>query len=175
MVRLAKVWNPVPEHVKCTTEDGASGLSRNKPLLIKGGTEETLSIDASSCGEGVKFLEHLHLNIDMTSGASRGALSVILRSPEGTVSILMGPRPKDVMQTGFGRFGNWPMMSVHYWGEPIVSPIYGGVWSMTVNNAGDRPCILNDWGLTFYGTGIDPQPGVSMRPVFMVRMSLDHF
>ena len=60
------------------------------------------------------------------------------------------------------------MMSVHFWGEPVLSPTYGGVWSLTLNNAGNRPCILNDWGMTFYGTRLDPQPGVSIRPVFMV-------
>ena len=59
-------------------------------------------------------------------------------------------------------------MSVHFWGEPVLSPTYGGVWSLTLNNAGNRPCILNDWGMTFYGTRLDPQPGVSIRPVFMV-------
>ena len=86
----------------------------------------------------------------------------------GTVSILLGPRPKDTIPTGFSKFSQWPMMSIHFWGEPVVSPTFGGVWTLTVKNSGSRPCILNDWGLTFYGTSEDPQPGVSIRPVFMV-------
>lgn len=53
------------------------------------------------------------------------------------------------------------MMSVHFWGEPVAGP-----WTLTVANAGDKPCVLNDWQLIFYGTESDPQPGVPMRPDF---------
>ena len=92
----------------------------------------------------------------------------------GTVSILLGPRPKDTIPTGFSKFSQWPMMSVHFWGEPVVSPTFGGVWTLTIKNSGSRPCILNDWGLTFHGTSEDPQPGVSIRPVFMVINKIQH-
>ena len=52
-------------------------------MVIRGGTEEIIGLDVSQCGDAIKFLEHLHLNIDATSGANRGDLSVLLRSPEG--------------------------------------------------------------------------------------------
>ena len=103
-------------------------------------------------------MEHLHLLIDLTSGARRGDLSVILKSPAGTQSVLLGPRPEDQIRTGFSLFKTWPMMSVHYWGEPVVVPDVGGVWTLTIDNRGDKPCVLNDWQIRFYGTETDPQP-----------------
>ena len=68
---------------------GQSGVTSNSPVLIKGGTEESIGLDVSACGDAIKFLEHLHLNIDATSGANRGDLSVLLRSPEGIKKILI--------------------------------------------------------------------------------------
>ena len=53
-------------------------------MLIRGGTEESFGLDAFACGNEVKFLEHLYLNIDATGG-TRGNLSVLVRSPEGIV------------------------------------------------------------------------------------------
>merc|ERR1712047_232662 len=64
----------------------------------------------------------------------------------------------DQIRTGFSLFKTWPMMSVHYWGEPVVVPDVGGVWTLTIDNRGDRPCVLNDWQIRFYGTETDPQP-----------------
>jgi subtilisin-like proprotein convertase family protein len=167
MVRLAKIWIPVPEPIKCSTQPGQSGVNKNKPVIVKGGTEQTITLDASNCDK-VTFIEHIHLFIDMTSGAKRGDLSVLLRSPGGTVSILLAPRPLDDIRTGFGLFKTWPMMSVHFWGEPVAFPDVGGDWVLLIRNDGDRPAILNDWHLTFYGTEFDPQPGVALRPVFEV-------
>merc|ERR1712029_998187 len=64
----------------------------------------------------------------------------------------------DQIRTGFSLFKTWPMMSVHYWGEPVVVPEVGGVWTLTIDNRGDKPCVLNDWQIRFYGTETDPQP-----------------
>ena len=57
-------------------------------------------------------------------------------------------------------------MSVHFWGESCNSDADGSEWTLVINNAGDKPAILNDWQLVFYGTEVDPQPGVALRPVF---------
>ena len=86
----------------------------------------------------------------------------------GTVSILLGPRPKDTIPTGFSKFSEWPMMSLHFWGEPVVSQTLGSMWTLTVKNSGSSPCTLNDLGLTFFGTSRDPQPGTSIKPSFKV-------
>ena len=67
MVRLAKTWKPVPIQHICTTDPGQSGVNPNKNIVVKGQTEQRISLDASNC-DRVKFLEHLHLHIDLTSG-----------------------------------------------------------------------------------------------------------
>ena len=154
MVRLAKDWKTVPEGKVCTTNPKQSGISN---ISIKGNSEKLIELDASNCG-AINHMEHLHLLIDLTSGARRGDLSVILKSPAGTQSVLLGPRPEDQIRTGFSLFKTWPMMSVHYWGEPVVVPEVGGVWTLTIDNRGDKPCVLNDWQIRFYGTETDPQP-----------------
>ena len=63
--------------------------------------------------------------------------------------------------SGLSLFANWPMMSVHFWGEPVTT---GGSskWKLLVRNSGDRPADLKRWSLTFYGTEEDPQPGVEI-------------
>jgi len=173
MVRLAKNWEPVPIQHICTTEPGQSGVNPNSQIVIKPQTETRVSLDASNC-DRVKFLEHLHLFIDLTSGAKRGDLSVTLISPAGTTSTLLAPRPFDEFRTGFSLFRNWPMMSVHFWGEPVLNPELGGDWTMIIGNNGDKPCVLNDWQLSFYGTAFDPQPGVPVvQPPVLVDVAED--
>ena len=135
-----------------STSTGFGDLGDNE-----GNSEQIIELDASNCG-AINHMEHLHLLIDLTSGARRGDLSVILKSPAGTQSVLLGPRPEDQIRTGFSLFKTWPMMSVHYWGEPVVVPDVGGVWTLTIDNRGDKPCVLNDWQIRFYGTETDPQP-----------------
>lgn len=64
-------------------------------------------------------------------------------------------------------------MSVHFWGESVSSSDLGGEWSLTISNLGDKPCILNDWQLVFYGTNSDPQPGVPLRPTEETPLVVD--
>ena len=45
----------------------------------------------------------------------------MVRSPSKTVSILLAPRPFDDIRTGLDLFEKWPMMSVHFWSEPVVT------------------------------------------------------
>lgn len=160
MTRLAKEWARVPAQKRCKTAAGA--LERQ--VVIEPRSEQTVVLDASSCGESVKFLEQLHLHLDLDSRAKRGDLSVMLRSPAKTVSFLLAPRPFDDVRTGFGLFERWPMMSVHFWGESVVSSEEeagdGGKWFLLVKNEGDAPATLNDFRITFYGTETDPQPGL---------------
>ena len=161
MTRLAKDWELVPEQKTCIAEP-----ANFVQLSIKGGTIQEVSFDASNCGS-INFLEHIHLNIDLTSGAARGDLSVEIKSPGGTNSILLAPRPFDQIRTGFGLFKTWPMMSVHFWGESVINPNdQSGLWTLKITNNGDKPCVLNNWNMVFYGTETDPQPGVDIRPVF---------
>ena len=78
MVQLAKVWETVPESLTCTTEPGQSGVSKNSQVVIKPKTEEFIVLDAFNCDD-IKFIEHIHLLIDLTSGAKRGDLAVVLK------------------------------------------------------------------------------------------------
>ena len=48
---------------------------------------------------------------------------MMLRSPSKTVSILLAPRPFDDIRTGLDLFEKWPMMSVHFWSEPVVTEV----------------------------------------------------
>ena len=68
------------------------------------------------------------------------------------------------------------MMSVHFWGEPVLNPELGGDWTMIIGNNGDKPCVLNDWQLSFYGTAFDPQPRVPVvrvEPPVLVDVAED--
>ena len=54
-------------------------------------------------------------------------------------------------------------MSVHFWGESVVPESGEGKWILSVMNGGDRPAVLNDFQITFYGTQTDPQPGLPLN------------
>ena len=56
------------------------------------------------------------------------------------------------------------MMSVHFWGEPVTTGS-SSTWKLLVANAGDQPSTLLSWGLTFFGTEEDPQPGIEIAQV----------
>jgi len=139
MTRLAKNWVTVPEQATCVTPDSVEKLLA-EPVIVNPEEERAIPIDAAPCGN-VQFLEHLHLKVKMTIAHShislfhfqvslgtfskRGDLTVILRSPSGTTSVLLGARPFDDIRTGLGLFKKWPMMSVHFWGEPVVKDVRG--------------------------------------------------
>lgn len=85
---------------------------------------------------------------------------VVVESPAGTTSTLLGFRPADQIYGGFSLFNKWPMMSVHFWGENPV-----GNWTLTVVNRSpdaEDNAELFDWTLKFYGTREDPQPGTGV-------------
>ncbi len=121
--------------------------------------------------------------VDLKTTTKRGKLSVLVRSPDGTVSTLLAPRPFDDIRTGLGLFKTWPMMSVHFWGE-AVEKAGDDNWYLIIKNGGDRPAVLHDFQVgssahskllqkriilhcafqfTFYGTEEDPQPGVPIK------------
>ncbi|TRY70805.1 hypothetical protein TCAL_01234 [Tigriopus californicus] len=154
MTRLAKDWTTVPEQFKCTTAPGALA----EPLEILPDTEQRIVLNAQAC-QGIKFIEQIHLHIDLKSLARRGQLSVMLISPMGTESVLLAPRPKDRIRSGLDLFSKWPMMSVHFWGESVLdTDTSSSDWTLLIRNTGDRESTLNDFQISFYGTETDPQP-----------------
>lgn len=58
------------------------------------------------------------------SATCRGDLSVSLKSPSGTVSLLLDTRPNDASTAGLR---NWTLMTVHCWGEQPR-----GLWTLRV-------------------------------------------
>ena len=62
--RMAKDWKTVPEQISCDTPNAL-----NEPILIGAREEKPVKLEASSC-KNIKFLEHLHLHIDLKTQAS---------------------------------------------------------------------------------------------------------
>jgi len=153
MVKLAKVWKTVPEPKSCSL----SGSGPDEEIYpVEGGTEKSFTMKVSednACAKEIKFMEHLHVYVNLQSRTARGNLRVSLESPSGTVSNLLGFRPADGDRTGLKSFNKWPLMSVHYWGENPV-----GKWKLTITNKGREDAAFVGWTLKFYGTQTDPQP-----------------
>ena len=111
--------------------------------LITNGCENSAS--------GVRYLEHLQARISLKY-QPRGDLRISLKSPRGTTSHLLLPRPKDRVGS---TFDNWPFLSVHYWGEDPT-----GEWELKIKNVGKKkaatPGILKHWQLVLHGTEQNP-------------------
>jgi subtilisin-like proprotein convertase family protein len=58
--------------------------------------------------------------------SKRGDLNVNITSPNGTKTMLLSERAQDFSNTGFV---NWPLMSVHTWGE---NP--SGIWELKIDD-----------------------------------------
>jgi len=140
MVKTAKVWKTVPEQQKCEVEFNEGELS------IGGRGQKELRLSVSDC-ENVQYLEHVHVMLDISSRSRRGEFSIELKSPSGTISKLLAPRPLDNSISGFANFRTWPLMSTHHWGE---NP--SGTWKLVVGNGGDRTAFFGGWKLMLYGT-----------------------
>ena len=64
------------------------------------------------------------VDLETVGQAARGETQIVLMSPSGTYSVLLGYRINDDVP---GNYSNWPFMSVHFWGEDPT-----GEWSLTV-------------------------------------------
>ena len=61
---MAKDWKTVPEQISCNTPNAL-----DEPILIGAREERPIKLDASSY-KSIKFLEHLHLHIDLKTQVS---------------------------------------------------------------------------------------------------------
>ena len=59
ILRMAKEWKTVPKQISC---DSSNAL--DEPILIGAREETPIKLDASSC-DSIKFLEHVHLHINL--------------------------------------------------------------------------------------------------------------
>ncbi|XP_076443257.1 neuroendocrine convertase 1-like [Babylonia areolata] len=139
-------WVNVPEKSVCEiTADSFSNVPQN---LTSGHVVEVL-IETNGCRgqpNEVNFLEHVQFVLTL-SYSKRGDISVVAVSPSGTETTLMRPREWDKSRSGFQQ---WPLMSVHTWGEDPK-----GVWRFRVqdtNPSGSNYGQLEDLKLVLHGT-----------------------
>ena len=66
---------------------------------VRGGVQRSFIVtvdEAHPCAKEIQFLEHLHVYVDIQSrSVRRGNLMVVVESPSGTTSTLLGFRPAD--------------------------------------------------------------------------------
>ncbi|KAK2172949.1 hypothetical protein NP493_916g00074 [Ridgeia piscesae] len=138
-----KLYQSVPPKSECTIS-----ASQQLPRRLLSGETLTLSLPSNGCEGGtdeVTYLEHVQLYLDIDY-SQRGALEVVLTSPQGTDTVLLSSRPMDLSTKGFLR---WPFMSVHTWGEDPR-----GTWRLDVvdrTGAPNRGFVKNA-SLVLHGT-----------------------
>ena len=106
-----------------------------EPRQIPAAVGSSLSVSLITDGcensaSGVRYLEHLQARISLKY-QPRGDLRISLKSPRGTTSHLLLPRPKDRVGS---TFDNWPFLSVHYWGEDPTGEWKLGKYSWEIVN-----------------------------------------
>jgi subtilisin family serine protease len=90
-------------------------------------------------GSGLSFVETVLVFVAIRH-PRRGSLTVALRSPEGTTSLLAPPRPQD--HHADYPAGGWTFGSVRHWGETTVD----GVWNVTFADIRARSGYSGDQG-----------------------------
>ena len=100
----------------------------------------------------ISNLEHIVVTmtikgVDATS--YRGNTAVGLKSPSGTISLLLLWRSLDKSLEGYQ---SWPFMSVNFWGENPV-----GTWSLAFVRTDSGAVIVSDITMTLYGTASVPE------------------
>uniref|UniRef100_A0A914ELW8 P/Homo B domain-containing protein n=1 Tax=Acrobeloides nanus TaxID=290746 RepID=A0A914ELW8_9BILA len=141
MVKLAKVWQTVPEQRKCRTSYPAPYKT------IPHGNRLHLQVYTDGCAGSpehhVKYLEHVQAIVTLNA-PKRGDIQIYLTSPKGTRSTLLAKRSRDTSRTGFR---DWAFMTTHNWGETAY-----GTWTLEIDNDGWDDAELLKWELVMYGT-----------------------
>uniref|UniRef100_A0A1I8AIR0 P/Homo B domain-containing protein n=1 Tax=Steinernema glaseri TaxID=37863 RepID=A0A1I8AIR0_9BILA len=145
LVKLARVWETVPEQHLCTYEYRLSEPSP-RPLTGRFSLNFTLEVNGCNGQSPVLYLEHVQVVSTIRYG-KRGDLRLKLISPKGTQSVLLPERPQDYNSNGFHK---WPFLSVHMWGEDPR-----GTWTLIVESFTNNRNVggtFHDWTLLLYGT-----------------------
>ncbi|RMC00970.1 hypothetical protein DUI87_22657 [Hirundo rustica rustica] len=140
LVQAASTWTGTRPQEKCSVQ------AVQVPRDI--GSALSISVDASSCSESIRSLEHVQVQLSL-SYSRRGDLVVALSSPMGTTSTLVTVRPYDTSQDGYK---DWTFMSTHFWDENPK-----GVWTLQLENRGDDQNTgqLTSFILHLHGTDED--------------------
>ena len=88
------------------------------------------------------------MTVEVTSG-QRGNMQIILTSPSGTESTLLGYRSLDSVSSGYFA---WPFMSVMFWGENPA-----GEWTLSIQSINSAVVSASEISFMFYGTSMIPQ------------------
>ncbi|KAG7240642.1 hypothetical protein INR49_026697 [Caranx melampygus] len=123
MVQQAAHFNSVALQMTCTQE-----VALNPARILSSGGGVSVNIQSEACRERaneINTLEHVQVRVSI-SAVCRGDLSISLKSPGGTVSLLLDTRPNDASTSGLK---NWTLMTVHCWGEQPR-----GVWTLQVTD-----------------------------------------
>lgn len=122
---------------------------------LHGEREKVIKFNVQS--RDIIFLEHIvvYFTMQFTSfrrSNERGKFEVVITSPSGTRSTLLPLRPTD---QDVNSFDDWPLMSVHFWGENPV-----GTWTITVRNTNTHsifhPSRVHVRKVALYGTSRVP-------------------
>ena len=103
----------------------------------------------------IRYLEHVvvQMTVETYGSVNRGDLQIELTSPSGTLSVLLGLRPKDDVDRALERgYDDWPFMSVMFWGEDPA-----GEWTLTIR-AGGRNYGVNVSNVEFQFYGVSEVP-----------------
>jgi len=143
MVALAKQWKTVPARYHC------EGGSDKKLHEIPSDKSLFLTMETTGCAGSdteVNYLEHVQAVITLNT-TRRGDVELFLRSPMGTRSMILSPRPND--DDSHDGFTKWPFMTSHTWAE-----YPRGKWTLEVRFNGERVNhgFLKEWTLMLHGT-----------------------
>ncbi|ESO83331.1 hypothetical protein LOTGIDRAFT_81964, partial [Lottia gigantea] len=145
LVNAAKIWETVPWMTSFTYSndniDQVIPKDVNNPLVI-----QHIVSEKDIQGYDLYILEYVQVTVTITH-PNRGKLSLQLKCPSGTNSVIAAERPLDVSKSGFS---GWTFTSVRCWGERPV-----GSWNLTITDSGtgpEKPGILKSWRLRLFGT-----------------------
>jgi len=137
-VRAAVHWKPMPKYALRIE----SGLMP-QPTELSPGTPLTLTYTVPNTPSNARFIvEHVEVNITIDV-SSRGALTLVLTAPTGTVS-----RLQDVHRDQGAQIANWRYSSIFHWGE---SPV--GNWTLKVLTDVTRhpKATFQTWNVLLHG------------------------
>lgn len=158
MVKLAQNWTTVPaqEHCKAPYLNGSKSFAPNSRVEV--------TVQTDGCGK-VNYLEHVQAIVQL-SASIRGEISIKLRSPSGTESVLLAKRHKDNSNKGFKK---WAFMTTHCWGE-----LSHGSWTLTVSS-GRASGSLESWSLVTWGTTNPPYTKHKKESSGLYNIYTDYF
>ncbi|KAL0965792.1 hypothetical protein UPYG_G00285770 [Umbra pygmaea] len=151
MVKEAERWRLVPSQHVCKEAPVQHSRTISPGLVLRTVHQST------GCWrhplQRIVYLEHVVIRVTI-SHSHRGDLSITLRSPAGTESQLLAPRPLDYSTEGFQ---SWEFMTTHCWGEKAA-----GEWRLEILDTLSQPRDhaeageLKEWSLVLYGTSEHP-------------------